>query len=900
MAGRLTRAIEESKKRAAWAVELASRSVALTAPGQSPQTFIPHSGQATGLSMLNARDDTTLAAEQGRHFTGWVYSSVRPIAYRIAGQPLRIARLKKKEVGRKPERSGIPYERRAFMPKNFKAFEAAYDAEVLDDHELLDAINDPNAIMTRWALLYVTTVALNVVGRAYWWIRKRQQEEGEPVGPELEIWPIPASWIQPVHEKGKLFSSWTIRPDDSSEDVPVPGDEILYFYYPDFTNPMGSYSPMQAQTHAVAADEAMARAQTQGFRNGVNPSAIITVGRHAEIPGMSGTQPRLTLTANQRAAIIHLIKAHYRGVSKHDEPLILDSLIEDVKPYSRSPKEMDFMDSGKVAKERITQGFGTNPVVMGQLEGANRACHDDQTELLTDRGWLKYADIKVGDVAGTMNPATGRFEWQCVTHVHIYPDYNGEMVRLTGQKIDALVTPNHRMWSRRGQRAGKLTPDSPYGFKAASDLRCSDVLPLSPLPQAAERVNFFRLPGVRDGAGVRSNGPTFDATVPMDPFMEFLGWFVSEGWTVSHRRRDNNAPCHSVGVKQIISAVEECRRIHACMAALNLRKIQTSFTRAYAGHESADGYARQETVTYRITDKRLWSWLRENCGRKSSEKRLPDFLFRMSGEQAVRTLEAMLLGDGSHRVSTPEKTYTSLHASYFSTSRELMDQTQTLSLICGRAARMRKTMSSGVHAMGVSEYSREMSLLPKHISREHYQGTVWCVTVPNGLIVTRRNGKTLVSGNSAIAADGHFCDSCVNPMAALISEVMTAWLGPRYAKKNERLVIYIEPATAIDQDFELKAAIALAQQGAVDINWLRHKFFGLRPIAGGNVAFVSKNLVPYEIKGVDEVTDGTNPFIERADGVAAASKPEPKPEEPPENPPAQDPPEEPVAGGEES
>lgn len=31
---------------------------------------------------------------------------------------------------------------------------------------------------------------------------------------------------------------------------------------------------------------------------------------------------------------------------------------------------------------------------------------------------------------------------------------------------------------------------------------------------------------------------------------------------------------------------------------------------------------------------------------------------------------------------------------------------------------------------------------------EHYKGKVWCVTVPSGFIVTRRNGKVTVSGNS--------------------------------------------------------------------------------------------------------------------------------------------------------
>ena len=34
---------------------------------------------------------------------------------------------------------------------------------------------------------------------------------------------------------------------------------------------------------------------------------------------------------------------------------------------------MDWLNSGKTTKARIAQGFGTNPIIMGEIEGANRA-----------------------------------------------------------------------------------------------------------------------------------------------------------------------------------------------------------------------------------------------------------------------------------------------------------------------------------------------------------------------------------------------------------------------------------------------------------------------------------------------------------------------------------------------
>lgn len=63
----------------------------------------------------------------------------------------------------------------------------------------------------------------------------------------------------------------------------------------------------------------------------------------------------------------------YAGVNKTGEPLILDGLIEQVVKISQSAAECDYLDSGKATKARICQIFGVNPIILGELEGANRA-----------------------------------------------------------------------------------------------------------------------------------------------------------------------------------------------------------------------------------------------------------------------------------------------------------------------------------------------------------------------------------------------------------------------------------------------------------------------------------------------------------------------------------------------
>ena len=64
----------------------------------------------------------------------------------------------------------------------------------------------------------------------------------------------------------------------------------------------------------------------------------------------------------------------YRGVRQYNKPLILDALIEKVDRIdSVSAKEMDFLKSAELTERQINKAFGVNPIVMGEIQGSNRA-----------------------------------------------------------------------------------------------------------------------------------------------------------------------------------------------------------------------------------------------------------------------------------------------------------------------------------------------------------------------------------------------------------------------------------------------------------------------------------------------------------------------------------------------
>lgn len=285
------------------------------------------------------------AAEQYRHFYGHVYTAITAIAKKVAGQ--------KVFVGRAPQLAAGPRTQKSSLGEML---------EPLAAHPLLDVLADPNPLMTSWQMKYATICSLQLTGRSYWWLLR-----GENSRPQ--IWPIPATWVRAGNSLRTYFE---VRPLGQVEPINVPGDQLAYFCLPDPANPFGSHSPLQSQALAIDVDEAIQQSQSRSFRN-PHPGLILSAGRmpDPQNPGKDGRRPNLTV--EQRNQLIHSILSVYSGVQNYGHPIILDGLIDDVRKLSNTPAEMDFLGSGTQTRARIFQAYGVNPLIVGEILGANRA-----------------------------------------------------------------------------------------------------------------------------------------------------------------------------------------------------------------------------------------------------------------------------------------------------------------------------------------------------------------------------------------------------------------------------------------------------------------------------------------------------------------------------------------------
>ena len=314
--------------------------------------------------------------------TGIPYTAIRPAAVKIAGQPVHIGYKEKPGDGGEkspPLRTKrLEIERRkaggVLLSKNLRLCEKspmfvkqhANNVVVLDSHPFLDAIEEPNEYMTQWALMWCSVFSIYATGHCVWVL--------DDTNDRLRIYYVPTTWANPIHKPGRPYAAWKIKPLGSSEDVPeTPAENVVHFMLPDPANPMLAHSPMMAHARAINTDDQLQISQYSSMKNGIRPGVILKAGTLPPPPGSSQPPMRPHLTPEQRKQLISAIQLAYRGVERHGEPVIVDGMIEDIVPFTRSPQEMDYPEGAKLTESRIMKGIGTNPIVAGEIEGANRA-----------------------------------------------------------------------------------------------------------------------------------------------------------------------------------------------------------------------------------------------------------------------------------------------------------------------------------------------------------------------------------------------------------------------------------------------------------------------------------------------------------------------------------------------
>lgn len=371
------------------------------------------------------------------------------------------------------------------------------------------------------------------------------------------------------------------------------------------------------------------------------------------------------------------------------------------------------------------------------------SCFDKKTDVLTKDGWKAWEAVDHNSQFATL--VDGQLTYQFATRI-TREHYVGDLYGFKGRYVDYLVTPNHRMWARRqsrGEKSGRKYPQ--YAFMSAEDvprLKKGVVMQQGGFtPPYDLLTSVFVVPGTQS-AGKRSYQSQPSIGLEVHDYAELCGWFISEG-SATHTKK-----CYMYAVA--IAQVEHASPAEWARIGQLLDRCGLKYT--YAKDKKRESRGRRG---YRVASKPLWTHFKQ-FGHGCQNKRIPRHLFALPLSARKQLFEALMLGDGSHTVSRDG----SVAISYTTTSQGLADDVQELALSIGLGGSVRKVKEAGwaPNCVAVWQVGIFVSRTEAHVGvqarssakfySQPYSGMVYCATVPAGLLITRRNGKVLVTGNS--------------------------------------------------------------------------------------------------------------------------------------------------------
>lgn len=335
--------------------------------------------------------------------------------------------------------------------------------------------------------------------------------------------------------------------------------------------------------------------------------------------------------------------------------------------------------------------------------GNHGRCHDDQTELLTENGWCRYDEVSVGDRVLTRNMETGASEWQALSDVYV-ADYEGPMHYFHSRSVDFAVTPHHRMVV------------APYHTDRAEFVHMEDL--------SEATIGNRYIPKTASGKKIDLEGISDDE-------LRLVGWILTDGSIVAQTGGHDVIIWQSKphGRTEIVRLLE----MLGCKYSESERDRDIKEIRGVALKKRPLVQARY--AIHRESGKRFSDLL------GGSGSLLPDWVWDLSERQVKVLLEGLMAGDGSD--GGDGKYIGELHG-----KEAFLSDVQSLLIANGLASRIR-TDIRGAKVLSISSSQRAFLQNWEDNHRvEHYAGKIWCGTVPNGTLVTRRNGVPLISGNT--------------------------------------------------------------------------------------------------------------------------------------------------------
>ena len=353
---------------------------------------------------------------------------------------------------------------------------------------------------------------------------------------------------------------------------------------------------------------------------------------------------------------------------------------------------------------KVTEKFKPYDVLILNPRRDDWDCVDSDTKSITRNGIKSFDQIKIGDEILTLNVETKKLEYQPVTKMNVYRDFDSEMQVFQRNNDSFYFTNNHRFISRKASRDdsfGVYTCESFVGKKDHVRIPCGHT--------------------VAENALLKREGIIPEGNQWLDDHFKLAAWILSEGSIFTRK---------STGYPQV--TIAQYKKNH-----IKVKEIFGILDRLGMNYCFSEPNIKldQDSVDFVVGIMELEKY------------KIPTWIKNASPEQKAAFIIEYGKGDGSF--VNGELRYVAFSAKY----RVFAEEFQILCYEAGLSSKLReKTSGFGHDVINVCIHNKNKKWYTmKHSKTDISQQkqTVWCPTTKNGTWIAYRNGSPFVTGNSS-------------------------------------------------------------------------------------------------------------------------------------------------------
>lgn len=372
----------------------------------------------------------------------------------------------------------------------------------------------------------------------------------------------------------------------------------------------------------------------------------------------------------------------------------------------------------------------------------HKRCYSLDTEFLTRDGWKTYEHIGIDNEIAQYNEDTKELEF--VKAGHAYFNETDTMYHFVGNNTDLLVTPNHRMYDKGRDNWYIKRADELYKKHSYRTI-CSPV-----------STKVFRSSDDIVDSGFIHMGSTYhkeEYDISVDDFVELLGYVITDGGTCLRKNGSKTVYFSQSEAKSEV--LSKMQKLNARLGNLFDEKV------TICKGKEINICGRTSTLSgdfhvFSVTSPSLFDTIVSYIGGNLKKDRvLSDEMLHFSDRLLEKFFLAMYDGDGLHDNREGRENSKTILVQ----SKKLVEQLQLILINLGYSTNIKDVS----HRYNVSLYKlncvsgkRDVRGSNKNTKIIKYDEPVKsvCFAVPSTLLFVRRNGKTSVCGNTAVAIWG--------------------------------------------------------------------------------------------------------------------------------------------------